>query len=117
MAKGHISLPKPFASGDVKEWFDICCTANKWMDATKVAKFPTLMEGEAIAIWLELSEEQQHDYNVARKEITTTMIPTEFVCLDQFHSATRRNIVCVRTRNKEIIGSSHLKEMQRISFY
>lgn len=65
--------------------FDRCCTANKWTDATKAAKLLVLLEGEAIAIWLELSEEQQSDYNIARKEITTIMIPTEFVSLDHFH--------------------------------
>ena len=54
----HISLPKTFASGDVSEWFkwfEICCSANDWNDATKALKLPTLLEG-ALAVWLELSE-------------------------------------------------------------
>ena len=49
----HIRLPKPFASGDVVEWFnkyDICCKANKWNDETKAIKLPTLLEGEAFAV-------------------------------------------------------------------
>ena len=48
-------------SGDVNEWFkrfEICCKANGWTNATSALKLPTLLEGEALAIWLELSEEQ-----------------------------------------------------------
>ena len=62
MAERHISVPKPFASGDVTEWFqrfDICCKANGWNSETKALKLPTLLEGEALAVWLELTEEQQ----------------------------------------------------------
>ena len=65
MATGrHISLPKTFTSGDVSEWFkrfEICCTANEWNAATKALKLPTLLEGEALAIWLELSDDDQKD--------------------------------------------------------
>lgn len=88
MAERHISLPKPFASGDANEWFkrfDICCKANGWTDTTPALKLPTLLEGEALAIWLELSEEQQGDYAAAKKEICTAMTPMEFVSLDGFH--------------------------------
>ena len=88
MAERHVSLPKPFASGDAKEWFmkyDICCKANGWNGATSAKKLPTLLEGEALAVWLELSEEQQEDYAAARKEICTAMMPMEFVSLDEFH--------------------------------
>lgn len=88
MAQHHISLPKAFASGDVNEWFkryDICCKANGWNEATSALKLPTLLEGEALAIWLELSEEQQGEYAAAKKEICTAMMPMEFVSLDGFH--------------------------------
>ena len=72
----HISLPKPFASGDVSEWFkwfEICCTANEWDDATKAVKLPTLLKGEALAIWLELSEADQKDYKESKKKIIEKM--------------------------------------------
>ena len=88
MAERHVSVPKPFASGDVNEWFkrfDICCKANKWTEATSALKLPTLLEGEALAVWLELSEEQQGDYATAKKEICAAMMPMEFVSLDGFH--------------------------------
>ena len=44
-----------------------------------------LLEGEALAIWLEFSHEQQEDYGVAKEEIEKAMIPMGFVCLDDFH--------------------------------
>ena len=88
MAERHISVPKPFASGDAKEWFQqfgICSRANGWSDATKALKLPTLLEGEALAIWMELSEEEQSNCGVAEKKIVETMIPMAFVSLDEFH--------------------------------
>ena len=84
----HISLPKTFASGDVNEWFkrfEICCSANDWNDATKALKLPTLLEGEALAVWLELSEETQKSYSEAKKQIIAKMAPQSFVSLDDFH--------------------------------
>ena len=50
MAERHISLPKPFSGGDVKDWFqrfEICARANGWEAATKATRLPTLLEGEA----------------------------------------------------------------------
>lgn len=70
MAERHISIPKPFAAGDIGEWFqrfEICCKANSWNDATKAVKLPTLLEGEALAVWLELSEGEQEEYKTAKK--------------------------------------------------
>ena len=74
----HISLPKPFNSGDANEWFkrfEICCKANGWDDAKKSLKLPTLLEGEALDVWLELTEEQQETYATAKKEISTALMP------------------------------------------
>ena len=82
MEEHHISLLKPFASGDVHEWFkqfDICCRTNGWNAATKALKFPTLLEGEALAAWSDLKEEQQSNYNTAKEKINNTMMPTDFV--------------------------------------
>lgn len=87
-AERHVSLPKPFASGDAKEWFkrfDICCKANGWNEATQALKLPTLLEGEALAIWLELTEEQQGNYTTAKDSIVKTMMPMEFISMDEFH--------------------------------
>ena len=57
-----ISLPKPFAEGNPVEKYDICCTANGWENEAKAKRLPTLLEGEALAVWLELSEAEQKSY-------------------------------------------------------
>ena len=39
MAEHHVSVLKPFANGDVNEWFKrykICCKANGWLSFAKV---------------------------------------------------------------------------------
>ena len=89
MATGrHISLPKPFASGDVNEWcqrFEICSKANEWNDGTMALKLPTLLEGEALAVWIELTEDQQKSYATAKKEMVAKMAPVGFISLEDFH--------------------------------
>ena len=71
MASKHISLPSTFAAGDPTEWFkrfEICCRANEWSDAVKALKLPTLLEGEALAVWMELSEAEKEDYMSAKQK-------------------------------------------------
>ena len=49
----HISIPKPFCTGDISEWFfkfEICCKVNKWDDETKAAKLPNLLESKVCFI-------------------------------------------------------------------
>ena len=89
MAGKHISLPAPFKEGDPTEWFqryEICCTANEWSEATQLVKLPTLLEGEALAVWLELAPEDQRDYKTAKRKITARMSPVRFVSLEDFHA-------------------------------
>ena len=93
MAECHFSVPKLFANGNVNEWFkryEICCKANGWNKATIALKLLTLLEGEALAVWLELSEEQQQSYPTAKKELSIALMPMEFVSLDNFHRRTMR---------------------------
>ncbi|KAL5503414.1 hypothetical protein EMCRGX_G010362 [Ephydatia muelleri] len=74
----HVSIPKPFASGDAGEWFkrfEICCKANAWDEKAKVLKLPTLLEGEALATWMELSEDEQGDYGAAKQKMIERMVP------------------------------------------
>ena len=66
--------------------FEICAAANQWDGAKKALKLPTLLEGKALAIWLELSTEQRTDYAVAKEQLITKMAQTEFVSLEEFHS-------------------------------
>ena len=84
----HISIPKSFTSGDATEWFkrfEICSKANQWNDATKAVKLPKLLDGEALAIWHGLSEEEQDDFSVAKEKLTNALNPTAFVSLEEFH--------------------------------
>jgi len=46
---------------------------------------PTLLEGEALAIWLGLSEEVQDNFSVAKEKLINAMNPTAFVSLEEFH--------------------------------
>ena len=88
MAERHISLSKPFSSGDGKDWFqrfEICSVANGWKVEDKAIKLPTLLEGEALAVWLELTLEQHMDYETAKKEIQNTIMLMGFVSLEEFH--------------------------------
>ena len=88
MAERHVSLPKPFSSGDIKEWFqrfEICARANGWDAAVNSKKLPTLLKGDALAVWLELTDDQQKDYAVTKKAMEEAMMPMNFVLLDQFH--------------------------------
>ena len=83
----HISIPKSFSEGNARERFqrfDICCQANGWSDEVKVLKLPTLLEGEALAVWLELSQEEQKDIARAKEKMIQKMAPTEFVSLEKF---------------------------------
>ena len=78
MAYRHISLPQPFVHGDPNEWFkrfEICCRANAWDNAAQAAKLPTLLEGEALAMWLELEEAEQGNYDVAKNKIVKRIAP------------------------------------------
>ena len=87
MATTHVSIPKSFSGGDAREWFqkfEICSDANGW-DATKKAKkLLTLLEGEALAAWMELTDEEKKDYSVAKDKLIKKMAPLEFVSLEEF---------------------------------
>ena len=87
MAATHVSIPKSFSSGDAREWFqkfEICSDANGWDGAKKAKKLPTLLEGEALAAWMELTEEEKRDFGVAKEKLIRKLAPLEFVSLEQF---------------------------------
>ena len=46
----------------------------------KALKLPTLLEGEALAVWMELSEAEKEDYKSAK----TQMALVRFVSLEDF---------------------------------
>ena len=64
-------MARKFAEGDASEWlrrFDICSEANEWDEGMKVRKLSTLLEGKALVSWLELSEAEQSDYEMAKNK-------------------------------------------------
>lgn len=91
MADRHVSVPRPFSNGDIGEWFqkfEICSRANGWDDAQKALKLPTLLEGEALAIWLEMTEVHQGEIKTVKETLVSKMTPVAFVALDVFHRRT-----------------------------
>ena len=57
--------------------------ANEWGDELKAKKLPTLLEGKALAVWLELTTKQQGTYQMAKSKIVERMAPVHFVSLDE----------------------------------
>ena len=66
--------------------YEICCDANEWEDGIKANKLLTLLEGEALAICLELTTEEKADYVTSKAKITARMAPGRFVFLDDFRA-------------------------------
>ena len=62
------------------------CDSNEWEDATKA----TVLEREALAIWLELTTEEKASYATSKGKIITKMAPMRFMSLNDF-SAQRLN--------------------------
>ena len=56
-----------------------------WSLVVTRVKLPTLLEGEALAVSLELTQEQQDDYVVTKKAMEKAMLPMNSVSLDDFH--------------------------------
>ena len=80
-------LPRPFLEGKLTEWFQkykVCCDTNEWEDGTKAKKLPTLLEGKALAVWLELTTEEKTSYMTSKAKIITGIVPVRFVSLDDF---------------------------------
>lgn len=51
------------------------CRANKWNDTKKDLKLLTVLEGEALAVWIELTDDEQKDYSVTKKKIKDVIMP------------------------------------------
>ena len=45
---------------------------------------PTLLEGEVLAAWMELTEEEKRDFGVVKEKLIRKLAPLEFVSLEQF---------------------------------
>ena len=52
--------------------------------AGKRQKLPTLLEGEALAAWMELTEDERKDFDVAKEKLSKKLAPLEFISLEEF---------------------------------
>ena len=52
--------------------------------ANKAKKLPTLLEGEALAVWIGLTNVEKNNYNVIKDKVIKKMVPLEFVSLEEF---------------------------------
>ena len=59
--------------------------ASRWDAATKALKLPTLLEGEALTIWMDLSAEEKDNYETVKETLTSKSTSAVFVILDEFH--------------------------------
>jgi hypothetical protein len=91
MAEGsHRAIPRTFSSGNFKEWlqrFELCAAANKWAN-DKHLHLPTFLDGEALAVFLELGEKDKSDYNQVVKALSNAFHPESqnFSALDAFEN-------------------------------
>ena len=87
MAERHICMLKSFASKNALEGSrdSTSVKANRWDAATKALKLLMLLEGEALATWLDLSKDEQGNYETAKEKLTGKLMPAPFMMLDKFH--------------------------------
>ena len=58
---------------------ELCSTANGWKEEAKAVKLPTLLEGEALAVWLDLNEDEKTTtYDLVKKCLIETLMPMGF---------------------------------------
>lgn len=110
MANAHVRLPKPFASGNVHEWFmrfNICSDANEWGDERKALR---LSSPYAVGRWSTsiVAGTQRGSKNKAKEEILAAMmsmrleIPAEKNC-------PRWSAASVPAQSKAATGASHAR--------
>ena len=88
MADRYISTPRVFSSGDIEEWlqrYEICASANGWKEEERVLRTPTLLEKEALFVYLDLTEEY---YGAVKTALLNAFQPPEarFVFLHEFEN-------------------------------
>ena len=91
MTDKHVSLPRLFQNGDIQQWvqkFEICAAANGWNDRTKALKVPTLLEGEALAVFLKMKEEDKSNYQKVKEALENEFLPEEarFQAMKEFET-------------------------------
>ena len=90
MVEKHVALPRSFSGGrGFDEWiqkFEICAVANDWDEAKQAKKIPTLLEGEALMTYLELSDGDKNNYGRIKAALAAEFVPdaTRFQAMKEF---------------------------------
>ena len=66
--------------------YEICSDANDWDYKTKAKKLFTLLNSEALVIWLELTTEEERSYMTSKAKIIARTVPVKFMCLHEFYA-------------------------------
>ena len=78
MAGLGIALPEPLHGEDAKSWFkhfEVCAAANKWNDTKKLLRTPTLLKGQAWAVFESLSEAETDTYEHLKVALLARLSP------------------------------------------
>lgn len=57
-----------------------------WDDKRQALTLLTLLEGEALSVWLKMSKAEQADCKAVKEKLISKIRPAEFVSLADFHS-------------------------------
>ena len=86
MTEGKVCVSEPFSNGEIAQWirrFEICSDANKWDDATKLVRPPTLLQRQALSVFerLDLSEDDRKSNSAVKAALLNVFEPnTETSC-------------------------------------
>ena len=69
-------------------WSEYRLSLCGWNDRTKALKVPTLLEGEALAVFLEMKEEDKSNYQKVKEALENEFLPEEarFQAMKEFET-------------------------------
>ena len=87
----HVSVPRTYSTGNFREWltrFKICALSNGWDDSILHRKIASFLEGEALAVYLELSDTQKEKFSEITSALEKNFHPDsqQFDMLSAFNS-------------------------------
>ena len=63
---GGVAHYRTNINAEMFQRFEICSRANRWDRATKAVKYPTLLKGEALTTWTDLSAEEKDNHDLKK---------------------------------------------------
>lgn len=106
----HVSVPRVFSSGNFREWltrFKICAKSNGWDDAVWHNKIATFLEGEALAVYLELTDAQRLKFDDITSSLDTNFHPAA----QQFDMLSTFNLRVMLPNESPRVFLHHLKAL------